>query len=89
MEKLNELVIIVRVAAYIGKDTWLDCGGKHLREKVRPLLPVDALMEGKAMYAIIHVQDQCASSDFGYASIKEAEETARTAHPEAKIVICR
>lgn len=83
---MKELFIIVKVTPYVGNNTWLDCGGDHLRQTVKGML-IDDLLEGKkVMYAIIHInKNGGAYSDWGYATIKEAKQTI----PKGKqVIIC-
>jgi len=83
----DDLVIILRVYSYCGDDTFLEVGGDHIKEHVggsgSELLNSDGVM-----YAIIHIKDGRATSDWGYATVREARETAKRCHPNAKIILC-
>ncbi|MGA2875080.1 MAG: hypothetical protein ABSE82_06010 [Nitrososphaerales archaeon] len=80
-----EQIIILKVKSYTGNDTWLDIGGNHIRERVES----DGIDDGKGvMYALIHIKNNAAGADWGYATAKEAKETARRLYPNAKIASC-
>ena len=80
-----EQIIILKVKSYTGNDTWLDVGGKHIRERVKS----DGIDDGKGvMYALVHIKNDAADADWGYATANEAKETAKRLYPNAKIASC-
>lgn len=83
----EELGIIVQVRPYLGKDTWLDCGGQHLTEKGDEKANFASTLENKVMYAIIHIsKNRKCWSDWGYKTRNEALETLKVTSPKAKIL---
>ena len=80
----GELVVILRVAPYVGEDTWVLIGGDHLKERTKNSLLQEG--ENKVMYAIVHLKGGQVTTDWGYSSAKEAEAVSRSAHPGVPIV---
>jgi len=85
---MPELAIILKVESYVGKDTFLEVGGDHIKEHVGGS-DANMLSSDGVMYAIIHVNQQGkATSEFGYATEREARETVKKTYPKAKIITC-
>ena len=76
---MTKRAIIVKLAPYVGGGTWLDCGGSHLKERMKRIPDFDYMnMTGKVMYAYITIDDNdptSGTSDFGY-NLKEAIDLA-------------
>lgn len=89
--KAGGLVVILKIVSYLGDNTYIEIGGEHIKEHVGGL-PDQILNSSGVMYAIIHIGEGESSdrvySDFGYATVKEARETAETVHLGARIVVC-
>ena len=70
--------IIVRLVPYLGEDTWLDCGGSHLKEKRKKgngIMELAGFSGLKVMYVLVHLTDRGVTTDWGYRSISEAKST--------------
>ena len=84
----DERVLIVEVVPYIGKDSWLGCGGDHLKKTINEELLEDS-GENKIMYAIIHLDGKGCTSDWGYGSVAEARKVIKGRHPGVPITVVR
>ncbi|MFQ6134510.1 MAG: hypothetical protein ACE5KU_01680, partial [Nitrososphaerales archaeon] len=89
--KAGGLVVILRIESYLGDDTHIEIGGKHIKEHVGGL-PDQILNSAGVMYSYVHIGEGESSgrvsSDFGYSTVAEARETAETVHVGAMIVVC-
>lgn len=84
----QELVIILRVASYSGDDTYLSVYVSGGREHVNDTLISVVPMADGVMYALIHIRDGKADSDWGYRSKAHARRIAKSVHPGVPIIYC-
>ena len=70
--------IILRLVPYAGNDTWVDCGGPHLKEQMqggRDWMKLLGFSGLRVMYVVVNLTARGVTTDWGYRSVSEAKST--------------